>query len=101
VKKSESGMVINPVTIHPGATLGETRALMARHDISGIPVVEGHKLVGIITNRDIRFQSNDRETVSALMTREVVTAREGITTEEAKVLLHEHRVEKLPVVDGS
>ena len=101
VKKSESGMIIDPVTIVPAATLGDARGLMRRHDISGIPVVEGKRLVGIITNRDLRFQERDAEAVASVMTREVVTAPEGITLDEAKVLLHRHRIEKLPVVDGA
>ena len=109
VKKFESGMVVNPVTIGPDATLGDARALMAAHRISGIPVVENAgrggqtrgRLVGILTNRDVRFASNDRQKIFELMTREnLVTVRDTVDQEEAKRLLHKHRIEKLIVVDG-
>ncbi len=102
VKKFESGMVINPVTIHPEQPLADALELMARHSISGIPVVERGtgKLVGILTNRDVRFAENTRQPVSELMTREgLVTVREGVAADEAKRLLHQHRIEKLLVVD--
>jgi IMP dehydrogenase len=104
VKKFESGMVINPVTIVPDATLADALKLMAEHRISGIPVVEpgSRKLVGIITNRDVRFASNPTQPVSELMTRErLVTVREGVSREEAKRLLHHFRIEKLLVVDDA
>ena len=102
VKKFESGMVINPVTIHPEQTLADALALMAAHQISGIPVVERNgKLAGILTNRDVRFATDNSTPVSALMTKErLVTVREGVSTEEAKRLLHQRRIEKLLVVDG-
>jgi IMP dehydrogenase len=107
VKKFESGMVVNPVTIHPGATLAEALDLMKGHGISGIPVVEGGgngkagKLVGILTNRDVRFATDPRQKVAELMTKErLVTVREGVGQEEAKRLLHQHRIEKLLVVDA-
>jgi IMP dehydrogenase len=103
VKKFESGMVINPVTIHPDQTLAEALKLMADHQISGIPVVEAGsgKLVGILTNRDVRFASNMAEPVRQLMTRErLVTVREGVGRDEAKRLLHQYRIEKLLVVDA-
>ncbi len=101
VKKFESGMVINPVTIGPQQTLADALALMAEYRISGIPVVEsnGGRLVGIVTNRDVRFATNNREKVEALMTRELITVQDGIDMEEAKRLLHKHRIEKLLVVD--
>ena len=101
VKRFESGMVVNPYTISPDATLEEALALMAAHKISGVPVVEnGGRLVGILTNRDVRFASNPRQPVSELMTREnLVTVREGVGRDEAKRLLHRHRIEKLLVVD--
>lgn len=104
VKKFESGMVINPVTIVPDATLADALKLMAEHKISGIPVVEpgSRKLVGIITNRDVRFASNPNQPVRELMTRErLVTVREGVSREEAKKLLHQYRIEKLLVVDDA
>jgi len=109
VKKFESGMVVNPVTIGPDATLADAHALMKAHGISGIPVVEnggtgGHntgRLVGILTNRDVRFASNPAQKVYELMTREnLVTVRENrVDQDEAKRLLHKHRIEKLLVVD--
>ncbi|HEX5280877.1 MAG TPA: IMP dehydrogenase [Micropepsaceae bacterium] len=104
VKKFESGMVVNPVTIGPGATLADALSLMDRHHISGIPVVEGNgkpgKLVGILTNRDVRFAKDPRQPVRELMTRDrLVTVRENVPLEEAKQLLHQHRIEKLLVVN--
>jgi IMP dehydrogenase len=99
VKKSESGMIIGAITIGPGATVAETRELMKKHEISGIPVVEGEKLVGIVTNRDLRFIDNATLKVKDVMTTKVVTANEGVTLERGKKLLQEHRIEKLPVVD--
>ena len=102
VKKFESGMVIDPLTIGPDETLADALALMAEHNISGIPVVEGGsgRLAGILTNRDVRFASDPAEKVSALMTHEdLVTVKEGVDREEAKRLLHRHRIEKLLVVD--
>ena len=104
VKKFESGMVVNPVTIGPDATLAEALALMKQHRISGIPVVEGEsspgRLVGILTNRDVRFASNPNQKVYELMTREgLITVKEGVSQDEARRLLHQHRIEKLVVVD--
>jgi IMP dehydrogenase len=103
VKKFESGMVINPVTIGPEQTLADALNLMVEHRISGIPVVEraSRKLVGILTNRDVRFATNKAEKVEALMTRDLITVRDSINMEEAKLLLHQHRIEKLLVVDES
>jgi IMP dehydrogenase len=104
VKKFESGMVINPVTIDPDATLGEALGLMAQHHISGIPVVEQKtgKLAGILTNRDVRFARNTAQPVRELMTKDnLITVREGIEGEQAKELLHRHRIEKLLVVDDA
>ncbi|MGG6896093.1 MULTISPECIES: IMP dehydrogenase [Rhizobium] len=102
VKKFESGMVVNPVTIGPDATLAEALALMKAHSISGIPVVEkSHRLVGILTNRDVRFASDPSQKIYELMTREnLVTVKDGVQQQEAKRLLHTHRIEKLLVVDG-
>ncbi|ASW05628.1 MULTISPECIES: IMP dehydrogenase [unclassified Rhizobium] len=102
VKKFESGMVINPVTIGPDATLAEALALMKAHGISGIPVVEkSHRLVGILTNRDVRFASDPSQKIYELMTREnLVTVAESVQQQEAKRLLHKHRIEKLLVVDA-
>ncbi len=104
VKKFESGMVVDPVTINPDATLAEVHKLMAFHKISGIPVVEngGSKLVGILTNRDVRFANDENQKVYELMTRDgLVTVKESVEREQAKALLHQHRIEKLLVVDGS
>jgi IMP dehydrogenase len=102
VKKFESGMVVNPLTIEPNATLADALALMERYGIHGIPVTEGQggKLVGILTNRDVRFASNMQQPVHELMTKDrLITVREGVSSAEAKKLLHQHRIEKLLVVD--
>src|SRR4051812_40738972 len=102
VKKFESGMVVNPVTIHPDQTLADVRALQDAHRISGVPVVErgSGRLVGIITNRDVRFATDLGTRVYELMTRDnLVTAPGDITPEHARALLHKHRIEKLLVVD--
>jgi len=103
VKKFESGMVVNPVTIDPDATLADALQLMADYRISGIPVVEsaaGGKLVGILTNRDVRFATNPGQRVAELMTKEnLITVTDTVDMEEAKRLLHQHRIEKLLVVD--
>ena len=101
VKRFESGMVVNPITIGPDATLGEAQALMLANRISGIPVVEaGGKLVGILTNRDVRFADNPLQPVRELMTHEnLATVRPGVSQEEARRLLHQRRIEKLLVVD--
>ncbi|MGI9503748.1 MAG: IMP dehydrogenase, partial [Geminicoccaceae bacterium] len=104
VKKFESGMVVNPITLPPTAPLAEALALMARHKISGIPVVEGDQktLVGILTNRDVRFASDTSLPVSELMTSDrLVTVREDVGSNEARALLHRHRIEKLLVVDAA
>jgi IMP dehydrogenase len=103
VKKFESGMVVNPVTIHPEQTLADALRLMEQYQISGIPVVErgSTRLVGILTNRDVRFASNLAQQVSELMTKDrLVTVREGVNRDEARRLLHQYRIEKLLVVDG-
>jgi len=101
VKKFESGMVVNPLTIAPDAKLSDALELMTENNISGVPVTEnGGKLVGILTNRDVRFASNPNQKVSELMTHEnLVTVKEAVGHEEAKRLLHQHRIEKLLVVD--
>ncbi len=101
VKRFESGMVVNPITIGPDATLGEARTVMEANRISGIPVVEaGGKLVGILTNRDVRFADNPLQPVRELMTHEnLATVRPGVSQEEARRLLHARRIEKLLVVD--
>jgi IMP dehydrogenase len=103
VKRFESGMVVNPITINPRATLAEARALMTNNRISGIPVVESDgKLVGILTNRDVRFAENPLQPVSELMTHEnLATVSSGVGKEEARRLLHQRRIEKLLVVDDS
>lgn len=103
VKRFESGMVVNPITITPDATLGEAQALMTHNHISGIPVVDaGGKLVGILTNRDVRFADNPGQPVRELMTSEdLATVSEGVSQEEARRLLHQRRIEKLLVVDDA
>ncbi|HEX8192656.1 MAG TPA: IMP dehydrogenase [Allosphingosinicella sp.] len=101
VKRYESGMVVNPITVRPDATLADALDLMARHKISGIPVTEADgRLVGIITNRDVRFAGNPLQPVSELMTRgDLVTVGPGVSQEEARRVLHQNRIEKLLVVD--
>ncbi len=101
VKRSESGMIVKPVTVRPDQTIAEAEALMRKYKISGLPVVdESGKLLGIITNRDIRFVKNFNKKISEVMTREnLITVPVGTTLEEAKEILHKHKIEKLPVVD--
>ncbi len=100
VKKSESGMILDPVTIGPEEPIAKVMELMGRYRISGIPVVQSKKLVGIVTNRDLRFETNLGQKVKEVMTSEnLVTAPVGITLEESKALLHKYRIEKLLVVD--
>ncbi|MDD5309731.1 MAG: IMP dehydrogenase [Deltaproteobacteria bacterium] len=102
VKKAESGMIVEPVTVTPGQSLHEALDAMRQYNISGLPVVESKtkKVVGIITHRDVRFETNLRLKVEELMTRKVITVREHLPLEECKRLLHQHRIEKLLVVDG-
>ncbi len=102
VKRFESGMVVNPITVDPGATLAEARAIMADNAISGIPVVEANgRLAGILTNRDVRFAENPGQLVSELMTHDnLATVSLGVTQEDARRLLHQRRIEKLLVVDA-
>lgn len=101
VKKSESGMIVDPVTIHPDVPISEVLNIMAKYRISGIPVVEGEKLVGIVTNRDLRFETQLEKPAREVMTSEnLVTVTEKCTLEESKIMLHKHRIEKLLVVDG-
>jgi len=102
VKKFESGMVVNPLTIHPDQSLADARALMAANNISGFPVIERGtgRLVGILTHRDVRFATDPATKISELMTRDnLITVRDGVAPDEARGLLHRHRIEKLLVVD--
>lgn len=100
VKRSESGMITDPITLPPDATLAQAENLMATYRISGVPITEGGRLVGILTNRDVRFATDFSRPVSEFMTaRNLVTAALGTTLEEAKAILQEHRIEKLPLVD--
>ena len=104
VKRSESGMIVKPITLPPNATVAEALELMSKYRISGVPITEdggvNGKLLGIITNRDVRFLERTDQPVSEVMTKEnLITAREGVTLEEAKRILHLNRIEKLPVVD--
>ena len=99
VKKSESGMIVDPVTTRPDVPIRDVLKLMEQYRISGVPVTEGKRLVGIVTNRDLRFETNLEKKVSEVMTKEnLVTVSEGIDLEESKTLLHKHRIEKLLVV---
>lgn len=102
VKKSESGMILDPITIRPEQTVQEVIATMKKFSISGLPVTQNGKLLGIVTNRDLRFEENLKRVISEVMTplERLVTAKENIKMEEAVKLMHKHRIEKLPVVDG-
>jgi IMP dehydrogenase len=100
VKRAESGMIIDPVSVRPSQSLREALAVMRDNDISGVPVVEGESPVGILTARDIRFEKNLDQPVSALMTTKLVTVSPGVRPDEAKELLHKHRIEKLLVVEN-
>ncbi|MFZ7126920.1 MAG: IMP dehydrogenase [Desulfobacterales bacterium] len=100
VKKSESGMIVDPVTVHPEQKVHEVLDVMARYRISGLPVVRGEQLLGIVTNRDLRFETDMEKSVADVMTKDkLITVSEGISLEESKKLLHQHRIEKLLVVD--
>lgn len=104
VKKSESGMIVDPVTVRPEQTVAEALELLRRYNISGLPIVEnGSRLIGLVTNRDLRFEENHRKRITEVMTprEKLVTVRENTSMEEAKRLMHQHRIEKLPVVDSS
>lgn len=101
VKRSESGMIVDPITLPPDSRVGQALAVMEKYSISGIPITENGKLVGILTNRDLRFMQDLNQPVSEVMTKHnLVTAKEGIDIEKAKNLLHKHRIEKLPIVDS-
>jgi IMP dehydrogenase len=100
VKRSEAGMIVNPITLTADKTIGDALALMQRYSISGIPIVEGNRLVGILTNRDLRFYPSLVTPVAEVMTKDnLITVPEGTTPEQAKEILHAHRIEKLPIVD--
>jgi len=99
VKRAESGIIVNPVTVRPSQSLREALGVMRSNEVSGVPVVEGSTAVGILTSRDIRFEKNLDQPVSALMTTELVTVSPGCKPDEARQLLHKHRIEKLLVVE--
>src|ERR1044072_3093227 len=100
VKRSESGMIVDPITIGPDARIADAQAVMRRYRISGVPVTREGKLVGILTNRDLRFETRNDLPISEVMTKEnLVTVPVGTTLEQAEAILHQHRVEKLLVVD--
>lgn len=101
VKRSESGMILDPIVLRPGDTVGDARERMARYSIGGIPIVDGdRKLVGIVTNRDLRFQPDNATKLHEMMTAEgLITAPVGTTLEQAEATLQEHKIEKLPVTD--
>ncbi len=102
VKKSESGMIVDPITVGENHSVADVEKIMAKYKISGLPVLRGDKLVGIVTNRDLRFVSDDGLHVGDVMTsKNLVTAKVGIDLEHSKALLHEHRIEKLLVVDDN
>ncbi|MEG1395642.1 MAG: IMP dehydrogenase [Oscillospiraceae bacterium] len=101
VKRSENGVITNPFWLAPGHTLGEADALMAKYRISGVPICDNGKLIGIITNRDMKFETDMTQLVDDVMThKNLITAPEGTTLDEARQILHEHRIEKLPIVDN-
>ncbi len=100
VKKSESGIVKDPVTVSPDATIGDVTLIMKREKFSGFPVVENGRLVGIITGRDLRFERNPKRLVREVMTQDVITCSKNTTPDEAVEILHKHRIEKLPVLDA-
>ena len=99
VKRAETGMVVDPLTVEPEQRLGEALELMRTHNFSGLPVVKDGQLVGILTNRDVRFEKNLEQRVGDVMTTDLVVASEGVDLETAKDLLHKNRIEKLLVVD--
>src|SRR5262249_21996913 len=102
VKKAQSGIVVDPLTVAPSRTLEDALEIMRQYRISRLPVVDGDKRpVGILTNRDVRFEKRLTLQVGEVMTKNVVTVKEGVSIEEAKDLLHKHRIEKLLVVDGA
>ena len=99
VKKYESGMIVNPIDMHPDQILAEALEVMEKRNISGLPIVENEALVGILTHRDVRFEKRLHLKIREVMTKDLITAPEGTGLEEAIEILHEHRIEKLPVVD--
>ncbi|WP_457746570.1 IMP dehydrogenase [Sulfurimonas sp.] len=101
VKKSESGIIIDPIYVHPDATLADAEALMNEFKISGVPVVDGHnKLLGILTNRDMRFEKDMRKRADEVMTKmPLITAKKGISLDDAADIMHQHKIEKLPIID--
>jgi IMP dehydrogenase len=102
VKRSESGMIVDPITIEPERNISDALDLMRRYRISGVPVTKGKKLVGILTNRDLRFETRTDIPISQIMTKEnLITVPVGTTLEQAELILHQHRVEKLLVVDDN
>ncbi len=101
VKKSESGMIVDPITLQPDEKISKALSIMEKYRISGVPITKGQRLVGILTNRDLKFETNLRRRASEVMTKKgLITAREGINLEEAKEILHKHKIEKLPIVDN-
>jgi len=102
VKKSESGMISDPITMQPNDRISKALDIMTHYRISGVPITQGKKLVGILTNRDLKFETDFKKKASEVMTKKgLVTAKVGITLEEAKAILHKHKIEKLPIVDKS
>lgn len=100
VKRAESGMILRPITLAPNDSVEQARAVMEENKISGIPITEGSKLVGILTRRDLLFRVEEKQSIQEVMTREVVTSSEGTSLEEAKKILQKNRIEKLPVVNA-
>lgn len=100
VKRAENGVITEPISIVPALTVADAKEIMNTYHISGLPVVDDDKLVGILTNRDLRFEENDKKHVKDVMTTELITAKEGTTLEEAKQILQKNKIEKLPIVDN-
>ncbi|MBQ7455047.1 MAG: IMP dehydrogenase, partial [Clostridia bacterium] len=101
VKRSEHGVITDPFYLSPTHLVADAKRMMGKYRISGVPITEGKRLVGILTNRDLRFETDDNRQIGEVMTKEnLITAPEGTTLEEAKLILARHRIEKLPIVDG-
>ncbi|MBU4501460.1 MAG: IMP dehydrogenase [Nanoarchaeota archaeon] len=101
VKRYESGIIKDPITLSPGKSLKLAKSIMEKYNISGIPIVKDDKLIGILTNRDVRFEDRLNQRISSIMTKDVITANETITLDQAKKILKQHKIEKLPIIDNN
>ena len=101
VKRSQSGMIKDPITMHTDATVKDALQIMKKHQIGGIPIINSsNELIGIVTNRDLRFQKEDSKQLSGIMTKKVITAKSGISLDDAEKILKKHKIEKLPIIEG-